>query len=78
MFLYIVRCADGNLYTGVTKDVDRRVAEHNEGIDAKSYTYRRRPVCLAFAERFPSAISAIEGAIIKRCGKRERATLHFP
>ena len=76
MFLYIVRCADGNLYTGMTNDVDRRVAEHNAGIDSKSYTYRRRPVSLVFAEHFPSAISAIEAEkMVKRWSRQKKLAL---
>ncbi|MCD4736871.1 MAG: GIY-YIG nuclease family protein [Bacteroidales bacterium] len=44
LFVYIVECSDGSFYTGVTKDLDRRVAEHNDGDNPKAYTYRRRPV----------------------------------
>jgi putative endonuclease len=48
-WLYIVRCADGSLYTGITNDLDRRVLEHNQGVGAK-YTRGRRPVVLAYSE----------------------------
>ncbi|RLC66642.1 MAG: hypothetical protein DRI48_04240, partial [Chloroflexi bacterium] len=51
-FLYVVRCADGTLYTGVTTDLTRRVAEHNAGRGAR-YTAGRRPVTLLAAWRFP-------------------------
>ena len=45
--LYVLRCADGTLYTGVTSDLARRVAQHNAGRGAR-YTAGRRPVrCLA-------------------------------
>jgi putative endonuclease len=47
-YLYILRCGDGTLYTGITTDVDRRVSEHNgdgAGLGAK-YTRARRPVRL--------------------------------
>ncbi|MBN1178778.1 MAG: NUDIX domain-containing protein [Anaerolineae bacterium] len=47
-FLYLLRCADGTLYTGVTTDVDRRVREHNTGRGAR-YTRGRRPVWLVGA-----------------------------
>jgi putative endonuclease len=43
--VYIVRCADGTLYTGATNDLDRRVAVHNAGRGAK-YTRSRLPVVL--------------------------------
>ena len=48
-FCYILRCADGTLYTGVTNDMDRRLAGHNAGTAAK-YTRSRRPVALVFVE----------------------------
>jgi putative endonuclease len=52
-FVYILRCADSTLYTGVTTDLDRRVKEHNgEGVKGKGakYTKMRRPVKLAYSE----------------------------
>jgi len=47
--VYIVRCADESLYTGVARDVAARVAEHNAGRGAK-YTRGRLPVALVYAE----------------------------
>ena len=47
--VYIVRCADGSLYTGIATDVQRRVSEHNAGQGAK-YTRGRRPVALVYRE----------------------------
>ena len=47
--VYMVRCADGSLYTGVAKDVERRVSEHNAGQGAK-YTRGRGPVALVYRE----------------------------
>jgi putative endonuclease len=49
--VYIVRCADGSLYTGIARDLDRRIAEHNadKGTGA-SYTRSRRPVRLVYRE----------------------------
>ena len=48
--VYILRCADGTLYTGITTDLDRRLAEHNSGAGAR-YTSARRPVELFYTER---------------------------
>lgn len=48
-FVYIVRCADGSLYTGWTTDVERRVAQHNAGRGGR-YTRTRRPVKLIYQE----------------------------
>ncbi len=48
-FVYMLRCADGSLYTGYTTEVHRRLAEHNEGKGAK-YTRGRLPVELVYWE----------------------------
>jgi putative endonuclease len=61
-FVYILRCADGSYYTGITHDssVDRRVSEHNNGHYPDAWTARRRPVTLVFAEEFTSIRYAID------------------
>lgn len=51
-YVYIVQCRDGSYYTGVTNDVERRIAEHNESLDSNCYTYNRRPVVLKYTEHF--------------------------
>lgn len=48
-FVYIIRCRDGTLYTGVTTDLKRRLKEHNGGKGAR-YTRSRLPVKLLYAE----------------------------
>lgn len=48
-FIYILRCADGSLYTGVTNDLDKRLAAHNAAKGAK-YTVARLPVELVWSE----------------------------
>jgi predicted GIY-YIG superfamily endonuclease len=47
--VYIVRCSDGSLYTGIAKDVEARVRQHNSGNGAR-YTRSRLPVKLAYQE----------------------------
>ena len=47
--VYIVKCADGSLYTGIAKDLENRIKAHNDGKGAK-YTMRRRPVTLVYSE----------------------------
>jgi putative endonuclease len=49
-WVYVVRCADGTLYTGVSTDPDRRLGQHNAGTASK-YTRVRRPVELVYRER---------------------------
>ena len=59
-FVYIVECSDGMYYTGVTNDVEVRLDEHNDGIDSKAFTYRRRPVKLRYCQRFSDIHQAID------------------
>ncbi len=61
----MVRCADGSLYTGISMDVVRRVAEHNSSNElAANYTRARRPVILVYQEKQDTRSAA---------GKREYA-----
>ncbi len=55
--LYILRCADGTLYTGITTDPDRRLKAHNAGKGAK-YTRSRRPAVLVYSEEHDTESSA--------------------
>jgi putative endonuclease len=48
--IYIVRCHDGTLYTGITKNLERRIAEHNSDQGGAKYTRSRKPVKLVYAE----------------------------
>ena len=57
--VYILRCADGTLYTGSTDDVERRVAVHNSGKGAK-YTRGRRPVEVVYTEECESCSAALK------------------
>jgi putative endonuclease len=59
MFVYILECADRSYYVGVTNDLSRRITEHVNGLDAKSYTNSRRPVKLVFSQDFPDPHQAI-------------------
>jgi len=47
--IYILRCSDGTYYTGLTKDLEGRVREHEIGAHPESYTFRRRPVKLEWS-----------------------------
>jgi len=49
-FVYIVKCCDNTLYTGITTDVERRVKEHNNSQKGAKYTKLRRPVKLVYIE----------------------------
>lgn len=56
---YILRCADGTLYTGVTNDLEKRLTAHNEGTAAK-YTRSRTPVTLVFTETCEDRSTALK------------------
>ena len=49
-FVYILECCDGSLYTGITKDVTKRLEEHNFSDKGAKYTKARRPVNLLYEE----------------------------
>lgn len=63
---YLLECADGTLYTGITNDLEKRLAAHNGGTGSK-YTRSRLPVQLVYAEAHldRSAASRREAAIKK-------------
>ena len=48
--VYIVRCNDDSLYTGITTDLDRRLKEHNDSPRGAAYTRGRRPVTLVYTD----------------------------
>lgn len=74
-FVYILRCADGTLDTGVTKDVARRRKQHNAGI-ASRYTRSRRPVRVVYQEDQPDQGSALRReAAIKALSRRQKMAL---
>lgn len=57
-YVYMVRCRDGSLYTGITNDLARRIEAHNSGRDGARYTRSRRPVSLVYAEQVESRSAA--------------------
>jgi len=74
-FVYILRCADGTLYTGSTTDLVARERAHNEGRGAK-YTSGRRPVRVVYSEVHGSRSAALRReAEIKRWTRDRKQTL---
>ena len=71
--LYILKCADGTLYTGITVDLKRRMMEHNSSARGAKYTRGRRPVTLVFSKKYRtrSAASVAESRI-KKLSRREK------
>jgi predicted GIY-YIG superfamily endonuclease len=74
-FVYILRCGDGSLYTGVAKDPERRLAQHRAG-RASRYTRSRLPVTLAWVREMESWSLALREEIrIKRMSRAEKEAL---
>jgi len=74
-FVYIVRCADGTLYTGYARDPHERTAVHNAGKGAK-YTASRLPVDLVYSEQCDSLSSPLKREIqIKRWTRARKEAL---
>jgi putative endonuclease len=57
-YVYMVVCRDQTIYTGIAKDLAKRIHEHNNGTAGAKYTRSRRPVKLAFQEKQPSRSAA--------------------
>jgi putative endonuclease len=74
-WVYMLRCADGSLYTGWTVNVERRLARHQAGT-ASRYTASRLPVALAWAQEMPDRGAARrEEARIKRLERKQKLAL---
>ena len=77
-YTYILRCADGSLYTGWTTNLEKRIEQHNSGKGAK-YTKGRRPVKLAYYEEFDTKEEAMKREWeIKKMTRKEKETLLGP
>ena len=74
-YLYILRCGDGTLYTGITTDVEKRLAAHRAGKGAK-YTRGRGPLELAYREELPDHSAALKREHeIKSMSRQEKEKL---
>lgn len=75
-YLYILRCSDKSLYTGITTDIARRVGEHNSsGLGAK-YTRARRPVNLVYSKKFKTrSAAAREESKVKKFSRIQKLKL---
>lgn len=76
-YVYILRCADASLYTGLSNDIERRVEEHNtDNRLAAKYTRARRPVQLVYQETYESRSDAsVREAEIKKLNRQEKERL---
>ena len=75
-YVYIVECADGSLYTGITTDVRRRLLEHNFSFKAAKYTRSRRPVRMMWTKECENRSEASkEEYRIKRLSRQKKLEL---
>ena len=75
-YTYMVRCADGTLYTGWTNCVEKRLKAHNEGKAGAKYTRAKRPVELVYYEGYATKQEAMSReAKIKRLTRKEKLLL---
>lgn len=74
-FVYILKCADDTLYTGITTDVDRRLAEHKAGTASK-YTAAKGAQEMIYTEEAPDrAVASQREAEIKKLSREEKQEL---
>ncbi|MFA6197175.1 MAG: GIY-YIG nuclease family protein [Sulfurimonas sp.] len=75
-FVYILKCSDGTLYTGIAKDVNKRVNEHNTSDKGAKYTKMRRPVELLYTEKSEDRSSASKReCVIKKLSREKKLSL---
>ncbi len=70
-FVYILKCADKTLYIGYTKNLERRLLEHNTSKKGARYTKARRPVKLIYSEKFKKVGDALRREIEIKSWRRE-------
>ena len=72
-YLYILKCADETLYTGITVDLERRIEEHNSSKLGAKYTRARRPVKLVYSKKFRNrSVASKEEVKIKALTRKEK------
>lgn len=75
-YLYILKCADESLYTGITTDLKRRIAEHNDAKLGAKYTTSRQPVKLAYSKKFKNrSLASKAEAQIKKLKRFQKSEL---
>jgi len=76
-YVYILKCADNTLYTGITTELERRIDEHNGSDKGAKYTRVRRPVSLVYSEEYSdrSSASKREYEIKKKMSRAQKLKL---
>ncbi len=72
----MLECSDGLFYVGVTNDPNRRLEEHNHGINKDSFTFKRRPVKLVYYDYFTNYLQAINWETqLKKWSRKKKLAL---
>ena len=75
-YLYIIRCADDTLYTGIAKNLTKRIEEHNTSPKGAKYTRSRRPVTLVYSEEHEDRSTASKREyVVKKMRRVEKLGL---
>jgi len=75
-FVYILRCADNSLYTGITTDLKRRLMEHNSLKTGAKYTRGRRPVTVVYSEQSSTkSLASVRECALKKLTKIQKEEL---
>lgn len=72
-YVYLVECSDKTLYTGWTKNIEKRIQEHNNGTGGAKYTRTRRPIKLVYVETYSTLPDALKReSQIKKLSHKEK------
>ena len=72
-YLYILKCADDSLYTGITINLNQRVNQHNSSKRGAKYTRSRRPVKVVYTKKFANRPMAVKEELrIKKLSRKEK------
>lgn len=75
-FVYILQCSDKTYYTGICKDIEKRLKEHNEGDLGAKYTRVRRPVRIVYSSQFETrSLATKEELRIKKLNRAGKVRL---
>ena len=75
-WVYILRCADGSYYTGHTDNLENRMGQHNTSAITSCYTFKRRPLTLAFSQEFVTREEALGAEQqIKGWGRKKKEAM---
>jgi len=75
-YVYILKCADKTLYTGITIDLNRRTKEHNHSKLGAKYTRARRPITLIYSKKFSNRSTASKAeSRIKQLSRKDKLEL---